>query len=62
MFFYLAYILVNIDPIDVRLTPLESRGKALSNEVYIDFGHMVAMSHAFGHMIVVAEMPRMWVM
>ena len=44
-FFYLAYISVNIDPIDVRLTLLESRWKALSNEVYIDFGHMVVMSH-----------------
>ena len=46
----------------MKLTPLESRQKALSNEVYIDFGHMVTMSHAFGHVIVVAEMLQMWVM
>ena len=33
----------------MKLTPLESRQKALSNEVYIDFGHMVTMSHAWSH-------------
>ena len=40
-FFYFAYISINSDFYAMKVAPLESHWKALSNDVYIDLGNNV---------------------